>query len=430
MLVCKFGGSSLSSAEQFKKVCAIVRGNPDRRLIVPSAPGKRTEKDEKITDLLYACQSAAADGRAFDALFARIAIRYEDIAAGMGAHAPTVWLEEVYAALKRGVSPMYAASRGEYLCARLLAQCLDMPFVDAAAVIRFREDGTVDRAGTDLRLHEALRGLSCAVIPGFYGADGQGNIRTFSRGGSDVTGALAARAVNADAYENWTDVSGVRMADPRVVPDARWVDVLSYRELSAMSALGANVLHREAVYPVQQAGIATNLRNTNAPSHPGTWILPHAASPGRGILTGVAGQSGCCGIRVTLPAQAPPDAWARMNDALQAVGCACLRAAWEGDSVLALLPVHQMPLPALRERLRALGLGGEISAQENLALVMAVGTQLRETAGAAARLLMETAARGIALRHFAQEDMGFLLAVDEEQMENTIRTVYDTFARE
>ena len=271
MLTCKFGGSSLSCSANFQRAAAILAADSHRRCVVVSAPGRRNPQDAKLTDLLYACQSAAAQGRGFSALFDRVAGRYLEIAQGLGLRDIGPLLDEVRAAL-RHAWPARAASLGERLCAQLMARYLNWPFVDAAEVVRFGPGGALDASATQALLAGRLRSLPCAVLPGFYGAAANGEIFTFSRGGGDITGALAAQAVNAEVYENWTDVPGVLRADPRIIPEAAPVPFLTYRELKLLSRLGAGVVHAQAIAPAHRAGIPTHVRSTFAPGAPGTVI--------------------------------------------------------------------------------------------------------------------------------------------------------------
>ncbi len=271
----KFGGSSLSDAGQFQKVAAIVREDPARRFVVVSAPGKRFSGDDKITDLLYRCAALAGRREDFSAPFGQIRDRYLSIERDLGLEQTHMGpaLDEIEAALRTGrASRDFVASRGEYLCARLMGAYLGAPMVDAAQLIRFKEDGTLDMERTACYC-APLKDLPLAVIPGFYGTMPDGSIRTFSRGGSDITGAIIARAVGASEYENWTDVDGFMMADPRIVPEARVMHAVSYTELRELSYMGASVLHEESIFPVREARIPIHVRNTNHPEAGGTWIV-------------------------------------------------------------------------------------------------------------------------------------------------------------
>ena len=264
--VVKFGGSSLASAEQFKKVGAIIRSDAGRRFVVPSAPGKRFDKDTKVTDMLYACYALAAEGKDFGRELRQIEQRYQEIIDGLELK---LSLEKEFSLIRENFAGKagkdYAASRGEYLNGIVMANYLGYEFVDAAEVIVFCEDGSFDMDKTTEVLGERLKDMKNAVIPGFYGALPDGHVITFSRGGSDITGSLVAAAIHADIYENWTDVSGFLVTDPRIVVNPEVIETITYRELRELSYMGATVLHEEAIFPVRKEGIPINIRNTNAP---------------------------------------------------------------------------------------------------------------------------------------------------------------------
>ena len=293
-IVTKFGGSSLADEEQFRKVRNILELEPTRRYLVPSAPGKRHATDDKVTDLLYQCYALASGGQSFDAPFEKIRDRYQSIADNLRLKTDIVSeLDAVYEGIAEGKSRDWCASRGEYLCGLLMADYLGWRFVDAADGVRFFDNGHLDEESTQAQLSALLADGRSAVIPGFYGAQENGEVRTFSRGGSDITGALVARAVNADVYENWTDVSGFLMADPRVVENPAEISSITYKELRELSHMGASVLHEDAMFPVHRAGIPTNIRNTNKPYHPGTVISRNAPNEvSVPTITGIAGHKG------------------------------------------------------------------------------------------------------------------------------------------
>ncbi|MCC6581165.1 MAG: aspartate kinase, partial [Phycisphaeraceae bacterium] len=272
--VCKFGGTSLADANQIRKSRDIVLADPQRRYVVPSAPGKRTKEDQKITDLLYLCHAHAKQGLPVKDVFAVVAGRYRQIVADLKLKLDIdKHLAIVEKTIAGGASADYAASRGEYLNGLIVADLLGWPFIDAADVIhfdkhgRFLPDVTQDLMSKSLSKHER------AVVPGFYGSTSDGQVKTFSRGGSDITGSIVARGASADVYENWTDVSGMLMADPRIVEQPRNIETVTYRELRELAYMGASVLHDEAIFPVRKAGIPVNIRNTNDPKHPGTMIV-------------------------------------------------------------------------------------------------------------------------------------------------------------
>jgi aspartate kinase len=293
MKVCKFGGSSVASADQIRKVKAILDKDSERTLLVVSAPGKRFSTDEKITDLLYLAASLVEEndaGHDVDQVFDRIAVRYRDIAEelGIGESAIDDALEEVLGNIKGGRGSAYSASRGEYLSARLIAKYLGWEFLDTEGVIIIGDDNKVEDI-TYTQLKEKLKKGKKYVIPGFYGTSLSGEITTFSRGGSDITGAIVARAAGADMYENWTDVSGVYSSDPRKVKSAHVIKALSYREVREFSEVGASVLHEEAIAPCIGKGIPINIRNTNSPDDEGTIIGKTSSHTG---VVGVSGKGG------------------------------------------------------------------------------------------------------------------------------------------
>ncbi|MBQ6036657.1 MAG: aspartate kinase, partial [Lachnospiraceae bacterium] len=291
-IVCKFGGTSLADASQIMKAADIVRAEEARRFVVVSAPGKRYPVDVKITDMLYKCYELAASKKDFRPLLHEVGNRFREIVQDLGVSFDLdSELELIRNVLQAAPQRDYAASRGEYLNAKILAAYLQFPFVDPADCVRFTEEGDFDEIVTDQLLSAVLSALPNAVIAGFYGARPSGAVQTFSRGGSDVTGAIVAAAIHADLYENWTDVSGMLAADPRIVKEPRVIDVISYRELRILSYMGASVLHTDAVLPVRRAGIPINIRNTNSLKEPGTMIVPDADVRAHAV-TGVAGRKG------------------------------------------------------------------------------------------------------------------------------------------
>ena len=277
--VVKFGGSSLASARQFKKVKAIIEADKTRCYVVPSAPGKRDSKDTKVTDMLYQCYDAVCAGESYKRILDQIKKRYTDIIDGLDLNLNLDFefakIEENF--LKKAGRD-YAASRGEYLNGIIAANYLGFTFVDAADVIRFDAEGNFLSEETNEEMREHLASLKQAVIPGFYGAKPDGTIHTFSRGGSDITGSIVARAVQADLYENWTDVSGFLVADPRIVENPAPIETITYTELRELSYMGASVLHEDAIFPVRKAGIPINIRNTNRPEDPGTMIVENTSN--------------------------------------------------------------------------------------------------------------------------------------------------------
>ena len=297
--VVKFGGSSLASARQFKKVGDIIRADKTRRYVIPSAPGKRNSKDTKVTDMLYECYAAASAGASYKKILEAIKARYQEIIDGLELN---LNLDHEFATIEenfvKGIGKDYAASRGEYLNGIVMANYLGYEFIDAAEVIFFDEHGNFEAELTNKELSERLEHVDRAVIPGFYGSKHDGSIKTFSRGGSDVTGSIVARAIHADLYENWTDVSGFLVTDPHIVENPEVIETITYKELRELAYMGAGVLHEDAIFPVRKEGIPINIRNTNRPEDKGTLIVESTCRKPRYTITGIAGRKGFCAINI------------------------------------------------------------------------------------------------------------------------------------
>ncbi|MEG0276390.1 MAG: aspartate kinase [Coprobacillus sp.] len=298
--VVKFGGSSLADAKQFKKVYDIMNADKERKYIVPSAPGKRFKEDTKVTDMLYKAYRAT-DSKEFKVTFEEIKSRYQDIIDGLKLD---ISLDKEFEIIEKNfelkLGEDYAASRGEYLNGLLLANYLGFEFIDAADVIFIDSHGNYDAEKTDPILSECLLKAENAVIPGFYGSlnDDSGCIKAFSRGGSDVTGAIVAKNGKADLYENWTDVSGFLVADPRIVKDPDVIETITYKELRELSYMGASVLHENSVFPVRKEGIPINIKNTNQPNDPGTLIVESTCHKPTHVITGIAGTKGFATVMI------------------------------------------------------------------------------------------------------------------------------------
>lgn len=434
--VAKFGGSSLAEASQFRKVKAIIEADESRRYVVPSAPGKRTYTDEKITDMLYQCEARARQGSGFRDVFDRITERYVDIAFELELKLDLLpHLEEVYRRIREGSGADYAASRGEYLNGLILAEYLGYAFVDAAELIRFRADGTLDAAATQDRLQKTLSKLPRAVVPGFYGAKPDGGIKTFSRGGSDISGALVARGVAADLYENWTDVSGFLMADPRIVKDPKNIDVISYSELRELSYMGATVLHEDAIFPVRQACIPINVKNTNIPGHPGTMIVADDSAPlsSNGVVTGVAGKKGFTVINILKD---------NMNAEL-GFGRKCLQVLEEKgirfehipsgidafSLVIADKELEGRSKQVVNDLMKALD-PDSIEVHDNMALIATVGRGMVSTIGTAARLFTALAKSGVNVRMIDQgaSELNIIVGVESDDFAAAVNAIYQAFA--
>ena len=433
-IVCKFGGSSLADASGFQKAKNILLGNEKRRFAVPSAPGRRFDGDDKVTDLLYRCYQQVEKGEDCAETFAKITGRYAGIARELGLTLDVMaLLQDTRAAIERVRTPDFAASRGEYLNGVLLANYLGWDFIDAADVVRFDKQGAFAAEWTNRVLSEELKKHERAVIPGFYGAFPDGGVRTFSRGGSDISGALVARAAEAELYENWTDVSGFLMADPRVVKNPAGIERLTYRELRELSYMGATVLHEDAIFPVHKAGIPTNIRNTNDPDHPGTMIVDKAQDVRyRYPITGIAGHKNFSLISIEK---------AMMNAEL-GFGRRVLQAVEEFGISFEHLPtgidtmcvvVSDVELNRYRDklinRINELCQPDHIEISSGLALIATVGQGMVRTRGTAAKLFGALYAAGVNVRMIDQgsSELNIIVGVDGEEFEAAVRAIYAAF---
>ena len=436
-IVVKFGGSSLATAAQFEKVAAIVRENPARRYVVASAPGKRFSGDTKVTDLLYRLYDEAAAGADFSMTLGEIRQRFADIITALGLQAD---LSEDFAAIEAHLRAKpqrdYMASRGEYLNAKLLAAYLGFRFVDAAEMVVFRADGSFDAAATNTAIGHALVSVERAVIPGFYGARADGTVQTFSRGGSDVTGSIVARAVDAGLYENWTDVSGVLAADPRIVENPHIIDYITYRELRELSYMGASVLHEDAVFPVRQAGIPINIRNTNRPGDPGTFIVPTLPSCAhKRKVTGLAGHRGFSSVYVEKSMMNGEIGFvAKLLQIFANHGISFEHCPSGIDTVsilvstAALEPAREEILREIEQELKP----DHVSVEDGLALIAVVGQGMIYAKGTAARIFRVIADADINIRMIDQgsSELNIIIAVRDPDYERAIRSLYHAVERE
>jgi aspartate kinase len=436
--VAKFGGSSLADENQFRKVKKIVEADPDRRYIVPSAPGKRFSDDIKITDLLYRCYDMAKSGENFEKEFSLIEKRYNDIISALSL---SLSLEddftEIKSALRAKVGRDYAASRGEYLNGKILAEYLGYTFIDAAEVIFFDENGKFAAEHTNYVLSERLKRTERAVIPGFYGISANDTIKTFSRGGSDITGAIVAKAARADLYENWTDVSGFLCADPRIVKNPRPIGIITYRELRELSYMGATVLHEEAIFPVKSEGIPINIRNTNKPEDCGTMIVASVSTmrtddENQNIITGIAGKKNFSVITLEKD---------RMNEE---VGF--------GRRVLEVLEHHNVCFEHLPSGIDTMSVivddslfskdkneiisdlfdetgADSIDVESGIALIAVAGHGMKNMRGTAAKIFTALADANINIRMIDQgsSELNIIIGVNNDDFEESIRTIYAAF---
>lgn len=431
--VVKFGGSSLASAEQFKKVGSIIHADAERKFVVPSAPGKRYEKDTKVTDMLYGCYALADADQDFHAELKTIKARYQEIIDGLGL---SLSLEEEFAVIEKQFAEKagsnYAASRGEYLNGIIMAAYLDYEFVDAADVIFFDEDGEFDADRTNEVLSARLAHCESAVVPGFYGSMPDGMIKTFSRGGSDITGSIVAKAVKADVYENWTDVSGVLVTDPHVIENPEPIDVITYRELRELAYMGFPVLHEDAIFPVRQQGIPINIRNTNAPEDNGTWIVGSTCQKSRFVITGIAGKKGFCAVNIEKD---------KMNSEI-GFGRRVLQAFEDNGISFEHVPsgidtltvfVHQDEFMHKEQKVVAaihrLAEPESIEIESDLALIAVVGRGMKSTRGTAGRIFSALAHNNVNVKMIDQgsSELNIIIGVANEDFENAIRAIYDIF---
>lgn len=433
--VVKFGGSSLADAGQIKKAAAIIKSDADRRYVVPSAPGKRFSDDIKVTDMLYACYEKAALGEDFSADFEQIQKRYNDIISELGLELSLVPQFEQIKANLAHAGREYAASRGEYLNGIVIAAYLGYTFIDAADVIVFSDEGVMQRHETVAKLRERLANEEHAVIPGFYGKSVSGVVRTFSRGGSDVTGSLVARAVHASVYENWTDVSGILVADPRVVEDPIVIPVITYKELRELSYMGFSVLHEDAIFPVRTAGIPINIRNTNAPEDDGTMIVPDSdTGDDQAIrtLTGIAGKKGFCAVNMEKGMMNSEIGFVR--DVLNVfadlgINVEHMPSGIDTLSIIADAASLEGKQEQLLSELRKAVQPDTLEIEPDIALLAVVGRGMRKTRGTAARIFAALAHGRINVKMIDQgsSELNVIIGVNEHDLHQAIRCIYDAF---
>jgi len=431
-LVCKFGGTSLADADQIRRVEAIIRSESQRRCIVVSAPGKRNKNDRKITDLLYQCHQAVSQGHAVRSAFAPVRERFESIGLGLDLSMRRVhgWLDETETHLQEGQSTDWVASRGEHLSARLIADYLNARFVEAAECIHFTSDGHLDPISY-AKTREILAGNDLCIIPGFYGSDVHGGIKTFSRGGSDITGAIVARAVNARAYENWTDVDGLRMADPRVIENAHAIREVTYQELRELAYMGATVMHDEAILPVREASIPIHIRNTNAQDLPGTWIRATRSNTEQ-VIVGIAGRRGFTTIQVAKSLMNQEVGFGRrMLQVLEEHGISYEHAPSSIDTMCVIIQDDQIA-PCLQEVLAAMECVLKPDRMEvfhGLALIATVGQGMSNQTGIAGRLMSALAAANVNIRMIDQgaSEINIIVGVMNDDFETALRAIYDQF---
>lgn len=435
--VVKFGGSSLADAEHFRQVAKIVKADPQRKYVIPSAPGKRFPEDTKVTDMLYTCYEMIRKNENIDAYFAKIADRYNSIIADLGLDFDISGaLNYVKNAMLHHSGRDFAASRGEYLNGLILAKYLGFDFIDAENVIYFRDDGTFDQELTNTAMRDELMKHKYAVIPGFYGITPNGTIKTFSRGGSDITGSIVARAAGADLYENWTDVSGFMMADPRIVKDPCIIDTITYRELRELSYMGASVLHDEAIFPVRYASIPINIKNTNRPEDRGTMIVPSATDyDSKHIITGVAGLRGFSAITVEKDRMNSEVGFIRRVLEVFEENEVSIEHVPSGIDTLSVV-LETKALDKVRDRLltriQRSARPDSISVEDELALIAVVGRGMVKAKGTSARVFDAISNAGINIKMIDQgsSELNIIVGVAEHDFEKALNAIYNEFVKE
>lgn len=432
--VAKFGGSSLADADQFKKVQFIIESDPDRRYIVPSAPGKRNNSDRKITDLLYLCHTHVQQKVPFDDVFKIITGRYLQIVKDLGLSFDLQpRLDEVKIRIASGASADYTASRGEYLTGLIMSQLLGYDFIDPAEIIYFDEMGKLDAERTQAETEKRIARHDRAVIPGFFGSDVRGNLKTFSRGGSDITGAIVARGAHADIYENWTDVSGLLMSDPSIVKNPKPIDTVTYRELRELAYMGAKVLHDEAIFPVREADIPVCIKNTNRPEDPGTMIVQDADPiTHRGNITGIAGKKSFTVIAVEKTLMNTELGFGRRVLSVLEVNGISFEHMPSGIDTLSMVIADtelENKLESVVQEIRTECRPDAVEVYPNMALIATVGRGMAYTPGIASKLFTALSNKKINVRMIDQgsSEINIIVGVENEDFENALRAIYEAF---
>ncbi len=431
--VLKFGGSSLASAEQFKKVGDIIRSDNERKFVVPSAPGKRNDDDTKVTDMLYECYALAEEGKDFKGKLNEIKARYQEIIDGLSL---TLSLEDEFKTIAKNFKDKsgkdYAASRGEYLNGIIMANYLGYEFVDAAEVIIFGENGEYDMEKTNELMRARLSSLESAVVPGFYGAYEDGRVKTFSRGGSDITGSIVARAIKANVYENWTDVSGFMVADPRIIYKPKSIDTITYKELRELAYMGATVLHEDAIFPVRSEGIPINIKNTNSPDDDGTWIVESTCQKSKYVITGIAGKKGFCAVNIEKDFMNSEIGFGRkVLQAFEDNGISFEHVPSGIDTMTVF--VHQDEFMHKEQKvvsgIHRLADPDTIDIEADLALIAVVGRGMKSTRGTAGRIFSALAHANINVKMIDQgsSELNIIIGVANADFETAIKAIYDIF---
>lgn len=431
-IVTKFGGSSLADSIHFKKVKNILESNPERKYIIPSAPGKSSFKDFKITDLLYLCHAHVKSGISLDDVFKLISERYKSIVDDLNLNLDlTSYLNIIKTDIENGASVDYTASRGEYLNGIILANYLNIDFIDAKDVIKFNKYGTLNIEETYVALKDKLSNHERSVIPGFYGSNEHGDIVTFSRGGSDITGALVAASINAKLYENWTDVSGFLMADPRIVNNPKKIKTITYGELRELSYMGASVLHEEAVFPVRTSGIPINIRNTNEPENEGTLIVSNEIKH-ENTITGIAGKQNFTVLSIEKSMMNSELGFCRkILTILEQNGVSFENMPSGIDTVSVVISDSNLKnkTEIIVEEIKRACNPDSVVVYPNMALIATVGTGMAYTKGVASKIFTALAESDINIRMIDQgsSEINVLVGIENDDFEKGINAIYKAF---
>lgn len=431
--VAKFGGSSVADALQIGKIKRIIENDIDIKYVVVSAPGKRFKDDSKITDLLYLCKTHIDHKIPYEQIFQVIHDRFISMEVDLGVNVNIADdLKEIKKEIENGASADYIASRGEYLNAKLIAAYLGFAFVDAKNIIRFSDRGKILEDVTNDSINRVLTESGPAVIPGFYGEKLDGTIKTFSRGGSDITGAIISRAVGAEVYENWTDVSGFLMADPRIVDNPKPIESISYMELRELSYMGASVLHEDSIYPAKVADIPINIRNTNRPEDPGTMITakPNAAS--NQVVSGIAGKKGFIVIGVYKSHMAGEKGFIRKLSGIMEDNDITIEHLPTGIDTMSVVIDNRMVngrLDEIVEDIQRQLKPDTLEVVHDIALIATVGAGMAARKGTSATLFSALAKAGINVRMIDQgsSEMNIIVGVDEKDFDKAIKAIYNAF---
>ena len=431
--VVKFGGSSLASAEQFKKVGDIIRADETRIYVIPSAPGKRFDGDTKVTDMLYGCYALADSDKNFEKELKAIKERYNEIISGLNLNMTLdSEFKEIEKNFKAKAGKDYAASRGEFLNGKIMAEYLGYTFVDPAEVIKFGDTGDFDAEKTNELLGKKLSKLDNAVIPGFYGSLEDGKVKTFSRGGSDITGSIVARAAHVDVYENWTDVSGFLVADPRIIDHPEGIDTITYKELRELSYMGAGVLHEDSIFPVRIEGIPINIRNTNKPSDSGTWIVESTCQKSKYTITGIAGKKGFCSINIEKDKMNSEIGFGRRVLGVFEDNGISFEHMPSGIDTLTVF-VHQDEFMDKEQRvvsgIHRVANPDTIEIEADLALIAVVGRGMKSQRGTAGRIFSALAHANVNVKMIDQgsSELNIIIGVSNADFETAIKAIYDIF---